>query len=238
MIPYGLGCKQSPLDIHDYKLAAYEPLNLGDLSGETEWPFNHVSLDQRTTPRCVGYGLAGFGINTPIEDNYTDADGDRFYGLCKAIDGDMEEGSTVRTGAKVLVKEGRIKKYAFANSVDEITYWLLHNGPVIAGASWTMDMFRPDSNNVIHPTGEVAGGHCFVLNAKYKTDMFRLRCAWGDGWGVNGEVLISIADFAKLFRAGGEVLTAVEEPLSVVGQVPAVQQGCTKALLKAFGISV
>ena len=237
MLPYGLGRKQSPLDIRDYKLADFAPAQLGDLSGEREWPFNSPSLNQENKPYCVGYGLAGFGINTPIEDGYTNADGDRFYDLCKAIDGDGEEGSTVRTGAKVLVKEGRIKRYAFANSVNEVIYWLLNKGPVIVGTAWTMDMFSPDANYIIHPTGEVAGGHCYILNAKYKTNLFRVRCAWSDGWGVKGEVLISIDDFAKLFRAGGEAMTAVEEPLPIVGQVTAEQPGCIQALLKAFNLS-
>lgn len=234
-LPHGLGCKSSKFDPHDYPLTAYIPIQLGDLSGEKEWPFNQPSLNQGTKPWCVGYGIADFGINAPIEDVYTNTDGDNFYHLCKLKDGDGEEGSTVRTAAKVLRDIGRIQAYAFATSVNEVVYWLLNKGSMMAGTQWTVDMFTPDKNNIIHPTGEVAGGHCYLLNAKYKTNLIRVRCAWTDDWGIRGEALISIDDFAKLFRAGGEVLAAVEEPLDITTENV---KGCKEILQEIFRVPV
>jgi hypothetical protein len=228
---HGLGRKPSPLDIRDYKLSNFMPAKLGDLSGGKSWAFNAEPLDQGNTGHCVGFGGADFGINTPIEDAYTNADGDRLYYLCKVVDGEpnQEDGSTVRSIAQVLQQEGRIANYAFASSTDEITYWLLNNGPVIVGTEWTSDMFMPNSDNIIRPTGNVQGGHCYLLNEKTSNGLYGLQNSWGKAWGVNGKAYISIDDFAILFRSGGEAMTSVELPIDTP-PTPNPNKGCSTLL--------
>jgi hypothetical protein len=234
---FGLGRNQSPLDIRDYRLASFMPQQFGDLSGSMYWPFMAEPLDQKDTGHCCGFGGADFGINNPIADNYTNQTGHDFYYKCKIVDGEpnQENGSTVRSIAKVLQQEGRISNYAFASSVDEVTYWLLNKGPVIVGTEWSEDMFSADFNNIIHPTGNVVGGHCYLLNEKTSTDLYGIQNSWGDRWGIKGRAYISIDDFSRLFRSGGEVLAAVEEPFSAVSNK---KDGCLTALLKMFGISI
>jgi hypothetical protein len=234
MTGFGLGRNQSPLDIKDYKLASFMPKQFGDLSGSNYWPFNAEPLDQGDYGHCCGFGGADFGINFPVEDTYTNQTGHDFYYMCKIIDSEpkQENGSTVRSVAKVLQQVGRISNYAFASSTDEISYWLLNKGPVIAGTTWTQDMFTPDENNIIHPTGKVAGGHCYLLNEK-KGNFYGIQNSWDSRWGVSGKAYISIDDFAILFRSGGEVLAAVENPIS---NMVTQDQGCVVALLKLLGL--
>ena len=222
---YGLGRNESPLDINDWKLGTFEPPVLGDLTGTMLWPFNANPLNQKSTNHCCGFGGADFGICDPIPDPYTDEDGHRIYYMCKDVDGEpgQENGSTVHTLAKVLQNMGRIKNYAFANLVDEVTWWLLHKGPVIVGTEWTNDMFISDADNIIHPTGEVAGGHCYVLRGTEGNLYYTLQNSW-NGWGINGGARISIADFRILFRHHGEALASVEEPIPV--QAPDVATKC------------
>lgn len=224
----------SPPDPRDYKLAAYEK-HL-KLEGSRAWPFLSEPLDQGSTPHCVGFGGADFGINLPIQDAYTNDDGHAFYYKCKVVDGEpgAENGSYVRSIAKVLQAEGRITNYAFAANTDEITTWLLTQGPLIVGIQWMNGMFNPDAKNIIHPTGGIAGGHCVVLNEKTEDNLYHIQNSW-DGWGVNGGAYISIADFGKLFAIDGEAMAAVENPL---GPPPEPDNpGCLAAIKKFFGFA-
>jgi hypothetical protein len=249
-ILHGLGRNVSPIDKHDYPLRLYIPhfedlQKLKDLRGSSYiWPFNATSLDQGKYGHCVGFGGADWEINMPVEDVCTNQDGHDLYYLCKIEDGEPgeENGSTVRSIAKVLQNKGRLKNYAWAASVDEITYWLLKpdGGPVIVGVDWYYGMSTPDKNNIIHPTGGIAGGHCFLINGWINSDKeyYQFQNSWGPGWGVNGSALISVSDFAKLLEGQGEAMTAVEEPLGPIPPTPDPNPGCLKSVLKILGLSV
>jgi len=233
---FGLGRNPSPEDERDYKLATFIPRYLGDLSGTMEWNYTGELLDQGSKPHCTGFGAANFCNNPPVENKYSNTDGDRFYYMCKEIDGEPEQenGSTTRTVGKMLKKIGRIDHYAFANSVNEITYWLLHNGPIMCGVPWTTEMFIPDSNNIIHPLGDVVGGHFLIANATYLNKFYRLHNSWDNMWGVNGEALISIEDFATLLKRQGDAMTAVELP---VGTMPSPEnKGCSAFLSQIMSL--
>jgi hypothetical protein len=214
---YQLGRKPSPFDSRDYNLKDFIPRGLGKLtlSRNRQWNFPKESLDQQDTPHCVGMGIADFGICEPTSDNFTSQDGHNFYYMCKILDGEpgQENGSCVRTAAKVLKNLGRINAYAFAPMISMVTWWLLLRGPIIAGTVWTSDMFEPDGSNIIHATGQPVGGHCYVLTGVKDMKYYTIQNSWGNGWGVNGSALISIIDFTKLFLVGGEALASVELPL-------------------------
>ena len=230
----GFGRIKSTFDEQDYALARYEP-RVYDLTGEMKWLYRGLCLNQGNKPHCGGFGLAGWGINDPVQDAFTNADGDRFYYMAKEIDGQplQENGTSVRTMAKVGQKIGRIKNYAFAFTTNEISYWLLHNGPVMVGTAWTYDMMNPDKDNIVHITGGEAGGHFYFLNAKLMDDYYLIHNSWGaELWGINGEAKISIADFAVLLRQGGESIAAVEQPLDALPE----PSGCEQAVeaIRAF----
>ena len=222
---FGMGRNASPKDERDFALADYMPVDLGDLSGTMEWNYNRPLLDQGKSPHCPGFGAANFGNNPPVEDSFTNADGDRFYYLCKVIDGEpnQENGSNTRTVGKMLKQVGRINAYAFAANTDEMTYWLLHNGPVMIGSDWYTD-----------PTGKVAGGHFYIVNATYGNKIYRIHNSWDDQWGVHGEAYISVPDMAFLLNNQGEAMTAVELPFGV-GPSPE-SNGCLAQILSLIGI--
>jgi hypothetical protein len=234
MLPYRLGRNPSPKDERDYKMADLKFPLKGDLSGSKSWAFLAEPLNQEQTNHCVGFAAANFGINLPIQDNYTNQDGHDFYYKCKILDGEptSENGTNLRSVAKVLKQLSKISSYAFATSTDEITLWLLNKGPMIVGTKWTMDMFTPDSNGIIRPTGEVKGGHGYLLNEKTKDDYYHIQNSWGY-WGIKGGAYISISDFAILLRNDGEAIAAVESPVS---GLPSTKDGCLTALLKIFGM--
>jgi hypothetical protein len=212
MNEYPLGRLSSPFDPRDYNLKNYLPKALGEVIEERKWDFPAESLNQESTPHCVGFSMADFGINLPINTSYVNQDGHNFYYMCKVIDGDPdgENGSYVRTAAKVLKNIGKIDTYAFARDMETLKWWLLNRGALIVGTIWTNGMFEPDQNNVIHPTGSIAGGHAYILNEWRKDGYIGFQNSWGNGWGVNGKAYISAEDFAKLLYFDGEVLASVE----------------------------
>lgn len=229
---FGLGRYISPVDKRDYKLANYIPAELEDINIGGEWPYNHIPLNQGETPHCGGFGIANYGINTPVEDDFNDADGHHFYDLCKIIDGEPGEqnGTSIRSVAKVMRQIGMINSYAFAHSIEEILYWLIYKGPMVVGTAWTYDMFMPDSNNIVHPTGTIEGGHCYVINKKTvgspKNSLLRIQNSWNGFWGnESGQAYISVPDFVSLFNDGGEVIAAIEiAPSSIIQPT---QKGCS-----------
>jgi hypothetical protein len=239
---YGLGRVPSKFDIRDYNLSSYIPKTafLAPIKPVRKvWDFLSPPLNQGETGHCVGFSMADWGICLPIQDNYTDKDGHDFYYKAKVVDGEpgAEDGSSVRTAAKVLVQAGKINTYAFASNMNEIKYWILNKGPVIVGTSWFNDMFSPDNNGMVHPTGDLAGGHAYLLNEFYPNylgdDCFGFQNSW-NGWGLNntGKFYMTVEEFNKLFIYDGEAVAATE--LQILANK--TSQSWWKFLLSIFGL--
>lgn len=174
-----------------------------------------IQLDQGQTGHCVGFGWAGWVNATPVEGNFQNADGHAIYYECKVIDGEplAENGSYVRSGALALRNRGRLAAFAFAENTNEIDDWINNNGPVVVGTAWTDDMFNPDSNGLVKPTGAVAGGHCYLMLEKVDADdTYVFQNSWGASWGHNGRFKMKRSDFGSLLADSGEACCAAELP--------------------------
>ena len=179
-----------------------------------------VVLDQGNYGTCVGNGWAGWGICTPVVDSYTEKDARAIYYEATCIDGDCDnpdapgggqQGATVRSGAKAMKNRGRLTAYAFATSLAQIDEWINNHGPVVMGTDWTNDMFDPDANGFVRPTGGVAGGHCYLMLDKLDDeDAYLFRNSWGTSWGLGGNFKIKSADLQKLLDQQGEACCAAE----------------------------
>ena len=160
------------------------------------WSDPEAVLDQGNTPHCVGFGGAQWGNTLPIDDHYTADDGHAIYYECKVIDGEpkQEDGSDVRSLAKALQNRA-----------------LLTSGPVVVGTDWMNDMFNPDKDGFVKPTGGVAGGHCYLWQGYDPTSkVLSFLNSWGDSWGVKGSFYMHQTDFEQLFADQGEAMAAVE----------------------------
>jgi len=213
---FPLGRFESPADGRDWQIKNFsdvEKIEMEVPKTVMHWPFQGKTLYQGDTGHCCGFGDAHYLINEPVYTPCTDEDGHRFYYMCKEFDGEPgnEEGSNIRSAAKVLQKLGRIENYAFAGNIDEMIWWILHKGPMVVGTIWTEGMFDPDRDGTIHAIGAPAGGHCYLFNG---VDTIQRKFygpnSWGQDWGDNGFFSISFEDFAWLFHYGGEALSAVE----------------------------
>jgi hypothetical protein len=180
------------------------------------WTKDDPTLDQGNTPHCVGFSAAQWANTLPVDGEYRNEDGHALYYECKVIDGDpgAENGSFMRSAGEALLARERLSVYAFASSVEEIKTFVRQKGPVLVGTNWYEDMFDPDSQGFVTPTGGVAGGHAYLLCGDAPTeDAFIFLNSWDAGWGQGGYFKIKYDDFATLLADFGEAVVAVELPL-------------------------
>ena len=206
---YGLGRIPSPRDSRDFKLAIYvaEPTVT-----ERFWAVG-PTLNQGSTPHCVGFAGADWGNCLPVDDEWDDSQGHALYYAVKVLEGEPgeENGAWVRDLAKVLKNEGRIGTYAFGNLATARAF-VLTQGPVVLGIRWYEDMDRPDSEGRVRPTGDLRGGHAVLLYGA-DPDYAYLQNSWGDGWGDHGCCRIGWRDLALCMDGNGEAMAAVELPV-------------------------
>jgi len=203
----------SPIDNRDWDIRCFEPKRVSIAPGQwNEWEFPCVPLDQEESPHCVGFGGAHFGINLPTFTVYTKQDAHDLYYKCKVVDGEpgAENGTTIRSIAKVLQDIGAINNYAFARDIESIKWWLVNKGPLILGVIWTENMMTPDENGLLDIGGFILGGHCVLANGLMPDGRIKILNSWGPEWGINGEAYLTEDDFKAIFYYGGEALSAVE----------------------------
>jgi hypothetical protein len=221
MSKHGLGRVPSPPDKRDFKMSAAikELEKLLPPRPVKTWHSDKV-LDQGETPHCCGFAWAGWGIATPVEDPWWDAMGHDIYAACKVLDGEpgKQNGSTIRSGVKVMVKRKKVSTYFFAHSIDEAANYVACFGPVVLGTVWYEGMFKTGLfNNIITPTGKIVGGHAYLwigVDATYAL----IRNSWGTDWGKGGNARISLTNLKKLFEMDGEACAATERVLDIGGK--------------------
>jgi hypothetical protein len=123
----------------------------------------------------------------------------------------MQFGTSVRAGMKALQARGLISSYRWAWDAETVARWIWTSGPVVCGTDWTQDMFYPDrSTYFIEPTGQVVGGHAYILDGvNMHLRKFRMLNSWGP-WGKGWGAFLSFDSVAELLSRDGECAMAVE----------------------------
>lgn len=181
------------------------------------WKDPEAVLDQGNEGTCVGFAQAQWGNSYPIDDKFVKSDARAIYYEATVLDGapdsTYQQGATVRSGVQAMKNRGRLTTYAESTNLTTLEAWLKANGTITIGSDWTNDMFTPNSEGYIVPTGGIAGGHSYVWDEITVAGDYGFLNSWGSGWGVGGRFYMKKADFAKLLGNGGEAWTAVELPL-------------------------
>lgn len=122
------------------------------------WNPGGIWLDQGSTSSCVGHAWAHFIEDGGIMYRKPGADLDPFVIYSDAQDRDEwvgrnYHGTSIRAGAKVLLERGYISGYQWAFDSETLQETLLTKSSVVAGVRWYRDMFTPDAEGIIKPTG-------------------------------------------------------------------------------------
>lgn len=188
---------------------------------------SQLPLDQGETGTCVAHAWTAFLLCAPlmckdpmhpyklyrkivVADEFADND----YEAHLTNDRELNFGTSVRAGAKVLQGIGHVKSYVWARSADEAAIWLLSGkGTVVLGTDWCWDMGTPDRKGFVSLTGGSAGGHAYLAIGYSRVEMaFRCLNSWGREYGANGRFWIRHRDMNELIRTrDGEACAATEQ---------------------------
>jgi hypothetical protein len=174
-------------------------------------------FDQGSEGACVGFALGhelaarpsevtGLNYDFLLKNIYWEAQKiDPWGGGSYPGASPFYEGTSVLAGIKVVKNLNYIKEYRWAFNMDDVLYGIGHNGPAVFGIPWYYDMYFPDSNGFIKPTGQMVGGHCILGRAiDIKKGYVTLRNSWGKDWGKAGDCYISFSDLEYLLNQQGE----------------------------------
>lgn len=173
--------------------------------------------DQGRTPQCVAYSWVHWLEDGPVPQSGVApiVKPSVLYKRAQQLDewpGEDYEGTSVRGGAKALKEWGFISQYRWTNTIDVLISAVLELGPVVVGTNWYADMSYPNRSGVIAATGELVGGHAYVLNGvNRRTFQFRGKQPWGRDWGKDGHFYVSFKDMQRLIEDEyGEACLAME----------------------------
>jgi hypothetical protein len=175
-------------------------------------------LDQDGYGGCTGWTGAHLlnmkPNHTKGERMMTNADGLDFYVENTRTDefaGQMMEQDTGSSGnalGNTLVRRGHIERFEWAFSPEQYLAALMER-PAAVGTWWYADMFYPDANGFVRPTGGRVGGHEYVGKgiADYRRRTLSFITSWGR-WGRfgNGVFLMTFDDFFGLLADNGDAM--------------------------------
>lgn len=207
-----LGCKPE-YDARSRNFSV-DKLTTGKKPRSYTWRLNTI-LDQGSQGSCVGHGWAhellarpaeakGINHDKAISIYYNAQRLDRWEGGEYPGASSRNEGTSVLAGAKATMITGLIGGYYWAFTFSDFILALSRRGPAVVGTDWRHNMSYPDASGVIHATGAVEGGHCYlVYGINTRTEMLLIANSWGTGWADNGRATISFADMQMLLADGG-----------------------------------
>lgn len=181
-------------------------------------------LDQGPYPHCVAYAWTQFLLAAPMPHSVnaltTGAGGvsgftGALYHDAQQVDewpGDGYDGTSVRAGAKVLVKRQNLATgYVWAHSAAQARDFVCSVGPVVFGTWWYERMFAPTEDGTLLAEGDAVGGHAYlIIGYSVARDAFRVLNSWGSTWGQKGRAWLRFADAERLIAEDGEACSAVE----------------------------
>jgi hypothetical protein len=196
---------------------------------KVDWA-DSVLLDQGQLGSCTGnatvgnLGTAPFLSTLPSGTTLDEPLAVKIYSLATNLDSysgsypPTDTGSDGLSAAKAAKQLGYISGYTHALSLNAALA-ALQNGPVITGVSWYEGFDNPDSNGLVSISGQVRGGHEFVIvGHDPATQLVKARNSWGSSFGVDGYFYFSESDWARLLSEQGDV--TIFTPLNAPAPTP------------------
>jgi hypothetical protein len=174
-------------------------------------------LDQQSEGACVGHGVVGAIVSSPIRVALPHPQQTAFgmYYGSRRIDqwpGEDYSGTSVNAGMKLARELGLISEWEWADGIARLRNTVLEEGCVVTGMDFDARMEDPDSQGLVDIGGGVLGGHCMFITGysrrrafdRYTGPVFQLANSWGPGWGRRGYLYMREADVEVKFAEGAE----------------------------------
>ncbi len=189
-----------------------------------------VTTDQGRQGACVGHGITqeaaarpvtvfGDPVRNPPDVGMLNSVAREVYYAAQAIDpwaggeypgaAPTYAGTSVLAGVKIGQERGWWESYRWAlgpgpeAAAQDVILALGYAGPVILGTVWRSGMWRADADGYLRATGNVEGGHCYLLT-RYSV---KRDAAWtGNSWGGAGQGWITRAGLVSLLADDGEAV--------------------------------
>lgn len=121
-----------------------------------------------------------------------------------------DPGGTGLMVCKAAKNRGLISSYAHIFGIDHCVSSIAIT-PFIVGTNWYDSMFNPDPKGVLSISGQIAGGHEYLVTGySPKQDRWRFLNSWGTSWGDHGKFFMSTADFDRLLTEQGDATVPVK----------------------------
>ena len=177
-----------------------------------------TTFDQGQSSRCTTESAIGTLLTMPYINNFVEKtkfdDPEERQVAYKRwqsfdpVEWGVHDGSASDSPFKGLRAEGIITGWRWLFGEVEVREFVTWYGPVSVGTIWTDDMFYPDQDGFIHPTGAEAGGHEYrILQYSKLRDAYRIMNSWGKSWGHWGRVWIKSEDLNSLLQQDGDAVT-------------------------------
>jgi hypothetical protein len=188
-----------------------------------EWPRLVPIFDQGDLGSCTGNATTGWAGSA--RRGYSDLswlpkglvpDEDlavRVYELATTLDdvpGQYPPDDTGSSGLAVAKAAQRLDfvksyKHAFTQTGMLVA---LQAGPIIVGVNWYEGFDHPASDGSVLPTGQVRGGHEFLIRG-YDLDAgwYVADNSWGEGYALGGSFRVPFSTWTKLASEGGDVVS-------------------------------
>jgi hypothetical protein len=126
-----------------------------------------------------------------------------------------DTGSSGLAACEAMIEAGLISRYEWAFGFDH-GLDSIERGPFMQGTWWTADMFHPDADGRVHPSGSDAGGHEYEwvgIEIRSKREPSKNRAwymnSWGGSWGKAGYFYMTFADAAALLARSGDLIRPI-----------------------------
>lgn len=218
---YARGLGRIPaLDARDQRYSAGNLLRVAPAPVKDKGYATGPILDQGSTPRCVGFSIAGVIGGGPIMQLAAERGpviAGELYTRAQQLDewpGEAYDGTSVRAGFKAAVEVGWFASYVWAWDLATSVRYFREVGPGVDGITWYEGMFTPrrvGRDYWVEPTGSIAGGHA-IRRVRYSVKRKATQWAnsWGEGYGDKGKVWVHDDALSDLLRWGGEFCAGTE----------------------------
>lgn len=212
--------------------SAVEAFGLGDKPFRSyTWSCDQYN-DQGSEGACVGFAWSHELSAKPKVVIRGDEYALKVYNRAKEIDpwpGEDYSGTSVLAGVKAVMEDvnslgnAYIREYRWGFGLQDVMRIIGYRGPVVLGINWYYDMYFPQDNGFITPTGQLVGGHAIMANGirivkkdssgdypvpfenvDLDKSWVRLHNSWGRSYGLGGDAKITLTDLDKLLREQGE----------------------------------